>query len=428
MGNSREFILIEEKDSIIINGKEYLINPIISLSSAKDYLASLSKFCDPKKAISYMIYKKILASGYVEVVLAEIEEQEEDCFSDIIEKIVQSDYELKLFYDSLDEKIKKSERFAIAFKDYWRTLEERRNEVLKKVTAPVEKVMKILHPPLGIYSRNPLLKGFREVHNWNQPMAVLRKEQNLYGKILQNSLSERYHNSVAWKNIIQPMHPIFGIVRNIQETYFNFLNKIKIPTLSEKRKQEIINSHKEWGKLGWSVLPNAPDQLFDKDPTNFFDADKVALSYCKKNDMDNIFNNLRLAKIKKVDLEEAIFCYENRKYKACALVLFGIIDSNFIRRGKSIGNKGRAVGFWAIKNYKEKTESDNEQRFFMVFHYYNLFCCLMNLFNSTDDFKSEKKIVNRNFLGHGMNRRKVRKKDCIQLFLALSNLMIVLER
>ena len=42
MGNSREFILIEEKDSIIINGKEYLINPIISLSSAKDYLASLS--------------------------------------------------------------------------------------------------------------------------------------------------------------------------------------------------------------------------------------------------------------------------------------------------------------------------------------------------------------------------------------------------
>ncbi len=415
MSDSKDFNILEEMISFFVNEREYLISSTISMFEAKAYIEYLSKFNDSKKVISYMIHKKLIRSGYPEVTLAEIEELDESAFSDIIEKIVQSDHELKLFYDSLDEKIKKSERFAIAFKDYWRTLEERRNEVFKKVTAPVEKVMKILHPSLGIYSRN-------------QPMAVLRKEQNLYGKILQNSLSERYHNSVAWQNIIQPMHPIFGIVRNIQETYFNFLNKIKIPTLSEKRKQEIINSHKEWGKLGWSVLPNAPEQLFDKDPTNFFDADKVALSYCKKNDMDNIFNNLRLEKIKKVDLEEAIFCYENRKYKASALVLFGIIDSNFIRRGKSIGKDWRDVGFWAIKNYQKKTKSENEQRFFMAFHYYNLFCCLMIFFNGTDDFKSEKKVVNRNFLGHGMNRRKVRKKDCIQLFLALSNLMIVLKR
>ena len=36
-------------------------------------------------------------------------------------------------------------------------------------------------------------------------------------------------------------------------------------------------------------------------------------------------------------------------------------------------------------------------------------------------------VLNRNYIDHGMNRKNVRKKDCIQLFLLLYNLCIVLE-
>ena len=49
----------------------------------------------------------------------------------------------------------------------------------------------------------------------------------------------------------------------------------------------------------------------------------------------------------------------------------------------------------------------------------------MNL--NGDDFVKEPDVINRNFVGHGMNRRKVRRKDCIQLFLALYNVVDMTE-
>lgn len=48
---------------------------------------------------------------------------------------------------------------------------------------------------------------------------------------------------------------------------------------------------------------------------------------------------------------------------------------------------------------------------------------LETLFAGGKGFKSEPDTLNRNYIGHGMNRRAVRKRDCIQLFLALNNLM-----
>ena len=49
------------------------------------------------------------------------------------------------------------------------------------------------------------------------------------------------------------------------------------------------------------------------------------------------------------------------------------------------------------------------------------------LFEKANDFMREPDTLNRNYIGHGMNRRSVRKRDCIQLFLALNNLMEFLD-
>lgn len=62
------------------------------------------------------------------------------------------------------------------------------------------------------------------------------------------------------------------------------------------------------------------------------EANALALRYCKDADMQDLFSEMRKEKkIKKSDLEEAIFCFENKKWKACILILFGLIDAKLIR-------------------------------------------------------------------------------------------------
>jgi len=49
------------------------------------------------------------------------------------------------------------------------------------------------------------------------------------------------------------------------------------------------------------------------------------------------------------------------------------------------------------------------------------------LFDDAKDFRLEPKHLNRNFVNHGMAKRDVRRKDCIKLFLGLSNTIEMLE-
>jgi len=56
-----------------------------------------------------------------------------------------------------------------------------------------------------------------------------------------------------------------------------------------------------------------------------------------------------------------------------------------------------------------------------------MFACFEKFFENGNDFRKEPKLINRNFIAHGMNRRDVRKRDCIQLFLALYNLVDFLD-
>ena len=47
----------------------------------------------------------------------------------------------------------------------------------------------------------------------------------------------------------------------------------------------------------------------------------------------------------------------------------------------------------------------------------------ISIFADGDDFKKQPKIVNRNFIGHGMLTSNVKKRDCIQLFLLYYNFL-----
>ena len=56
-----------------------------------------------------------------------------------------------------------------------------------------------------------------------------------------------------------------------------------------------------------------------------------------------------------------------------------------------------------------------------------LFACLEKVFEGGKDFKNQPDVINRNFLDHGMMTKKVRKKDCIQLFLLYYNMLELLD-
>ncbi len=47
-----------------------------------------------------------------------------------------------------------------------------------------------------------------------------------------------------------------------------FAEVFKSPLLSEERKKELQESFTQWGKYGWTLLPNADLELFYNSPLN----------------------------------------------------------------------------------------------------------------------------------------------------------------
>ena len=191
--------------------------------------------------------------------------------------------------------------------------------------------------------------------------------------------------------------------------------------ISEKDKQELFRSHRKWGELGWTYFLCETLNFYDTPPTDANDAYEKVKIYCSPRGMELLFDDLRKENIRKSDLDSAIFCFQNRQYKACTLLLFGIIESKLICKMPKPHETGkhRPGGGSAVKILKRQNK--NENSLFLMLHGANLFSCLETFFANGNDFKNEPLVINRNFVAHGMNKREVRRRDCVQLFLALYN-------
>lgn len=235
------------------------------------------------------------------------------------------------------------------------------------------------------------------------------------------------------ENLARMTAQISEVLGNIASNVSETLQNIKLPTISNERKEELRVAYKAWGSYGWTTMPNLPISGFSDCPVDIKEANKLALSYCTNKDMENLFDILRDMKgVKKSDLEEAIFDFEHRQYKSCALVLFGLIDAKLIRLQKKDKNpkgKWREVGKSAanIVLDKIKSEQDLEKKLFLLLDYENILSCLNTVFAKADDFRMQPIVINRNFVDHGMMTKKVVRKDCIQIFLLYYNLLMFLD-
>ena len=271
-----------------------------------------------------------------------------------------------------------------------------------------------------------LMKGLPRINN--EVLEGISNALNAFGQTVIKIVTSPVIENLA-RMTAQISEALGKIATNVGET----LQNIKIPTISDERKEELRVAYKAWGSYGWTTMPNLSLAGFSDCPVDIKEANKLALSYCTNKDMDKLFDILRDMKgVKKSDLEEAIFDFEHKQYMSCALVLFGLIDAKLIRlqkKDKDSKGKWREVGKSAanIVLDKIKSEQDLEKKFFLLLDYENILSCLNTVFARADDFRKQPLVINRNFVDHGMMTKKVIRKDCVQIFLLYYNLLMFLD-
>ena len=447
-----EIILCEKKVSVLTH---------FSAADADFYFQKLEVCRDAKAAITAVLYNKLKQDDQLLLTQEEIFNENDETFEPFILAIVNADADIKKIYDETDIELLSVERFAITYREYWNKhvnvnkflnimppaikWDESIKNALNQAIMASQQIHKAVNLS-GLENIRQIMKPYDFMKNSNlqqftQDAILSVVEVKPLGweyicqgakqyTFLQNSALEQITKSIqTTKYIAEIMSPILDSIKQYADIFSEIISSIDIPKLSETRKQQLLESYRAWGNIGWTMIPHAPIGLFNARPIERQEADKLVLKYFNQDGMKYLFDKLKEKSIRKDDLDSAIFCYENRQYKACILLLLGVIDAKLIRAQKRQKIKRREVCSKAVLKLTQKLEEQyNKSSFFYsMLRYYGTIECLNVFFKNGNDFFKEPDVVNRNFVGHGMNRRKIRKKDCIQVFLALYNLTELLD-
>lgn len=322
--------------------------------------------------------------------LEQIVLSDDSVFKAYIGTVISENNFLSPFYINRPEQEDQCERFCKACEDYFHSttheLADSLSERLKELTAPLSVLTQKITPFIS---------------NFQQQMAT----------------------------VTSAFAPALSYIATIGEGLSRSLKD-----LSNYQKQ--INwdawqqSYELWGYYGWAVIGHAPFHFNNRPPENQIEADKRALNYFKKADLIVFWSDLKnypFSKQKIADIDEAIYCFNAKSYKACSMLVCALIDGVCIRDQGGEGKLNVGVGAVSKINKKFKKTPYGSTKGFIFLYYRNLFQCLFTLFEQTNDFKKEPPRYNRNFVDHGMSKRKVLRKDCIKLFLILYNLMELIE-
>lgn len=164
------------------------------------------------------------------------------------------------------------------------------------------------------------------------------------------------------------------------------------------------------------------------------DADNIFYQLLVNEDYDEIELMMSIIelhpKIQK-ELSEAMKCYKNKEYRGCSMIVTSLIDKMLIMAQKEYSTdasniktgKAAAKAISSIMGNYNISETGEElylsiisiMKFFEVF------------FERTNNFENDKSVINRNMLMHGMWVNDVTKVDCMKLFLALFNEVVVID-
>lgn len=238
---------------------------------------------------------------------------------------------------------------------------------------------------------------------------------------------------------------------------------------------KMIKNYKILGSLGWGfyyieeisnenklmsiTLPKKLKGYLDNEETTILEVDKFITNCLKKdNTLDAIINKIEKFLEEKdiVKLEGAIDNYNAKRYHECAELLMGLIDAQSIKHelfdkkhNNCNVNSNLKQGFDAFRiifanNFKDYfnnkffSKNDRKNKFEnfikdtkndMDMIVGDEILCVMfpleTLFadNTWEDYPNKPKVINRNWLMHGMcDYDDINKYDCVKLFLMLYQL------
>lgn len=339
--------------------------------------------------------------------LYRVSEEDIDRFVSIY---IKSDDKLLAKYNALEGDAEY--RFIAAIKEASREYSEATAKVLKKALVntmpPMDGVVAALHQMDGVLDTiNACSSALQE---------AVRPVVTRIGGVLD---SFRLNN------------PVYNdAFRKLAESLDNLIRIVPAINISEERARELKEAYEQWGIYGWTLPIDSIDRLFYKKPANAEEANKIMSAFTHKAQMLELFEVMREQKHTcKPDLEEAIANFADKRYKSCAMILCSLIDARLIKAQGGAKEddencqrrKSARVAAKQLIGLIEAKELSNEF-LFTYLNGINLFKAIITIYADGDDFKIQREVINRNFLDHGMSQKKVRRRDCAQLFLLLYNL------
>lgn len=416
-----------KKITLRICDKEYELTVFLSFNDLEIIKSRLKeKNVDYKAIVTEVMVSHSEGALNIEEVSA-FEDEEIDRF---INAYLDQEKKLKEIFESL--------KFTSRCKRFVLAIDETHKEYMKDLRRSFEGINK---------SDLSLNKGF--IINANQ---IIENSISLSQKELFSALSSsltRLDEPVKMllsnqKNLSESLQPLFDSyseqLANIRKvfseqisSFSRSIKKLDIPILRDDERERLINSFKEWGELGWTPPPKADLFLFGIENANSRNAYKILKKHLREEDIEDLFIGLRqLDNIRKSDLEEAIDSFYGKNYKACTLIIFSMIDAKLIRSQLDVNRNKRGMrptGVTAAKNLFKRIEGKYNQESMLFTYLYktNILSAINSTFKHGNDFEEQPKVINRNFISHGMLHRSVLQKDCIMLFLLLYNFTFYIE-
>lgn len=237
-------------------------------------------------------------------------------------------------------------------------------------------------------------------------------------ELLDNTPSHLHPNFQPSVDFVSELcHNISDAIKEFNSSYFD-----------SNEKHNLISIYQALGTYGWTLPPTATWFDITIIPQNQSEANQIMSSYITASNIASLLDVIRNEKrVKRPDFEEAVFCYKNRKYKACAMLLFSLIDGIYLHTQPSSNtlNQYRKVGAKGILRFQKDLQTSNKEPWlFSSLLEINVISCLSSIYKAYNSFNNEPtNIINRNFVMHGMGNRKVLRRDCIQLFLLYYNVL-----
>ena len=281
-----------------------------------------------------------------------------------------------------------------------------------------------------------LLESWNDIDEDNFEKKYLIAIQNKFTTILANAIKENFKIDEQFKkaftieinnflmnfsNAIQPL------LSQLNDAMVKLIKSIDIPDIDDVQKEKLEASYRRWGEYGWTLLPNSPIDFFNNVPSTQIEADKLALVYCTNDYILNLFEMFRKnVQISQDDLEESIYTFNHEKYKSCVMIIFSMLDSILIKLQRDEDRAGvkkyRPSGKKAVSNINNRIQNQDSEYKMGLFLWVNVISCLKKVFEEGNDFKIQQEVININFLDNGILERKVKRNDCIQVFILLHNM------